>query len=572
MLPVWIPGSYMVREFARNIVSIAAHAACEPVAIEKQDKCTWVCAPTQGPLTVTYEVYAWDLSVRAANLDQTHGFFNGTSVFLLAEGFRDAPCEIEIVRPVGHQYAKWQVGSALSAKNGSNTAPVKDFGFFVARNYDELVDHPVEMGAFEHASFDAHGVPHHVLVTGRHRADLSRVASDFKEFCEAQITLFEPATQRAPFDAYWFLLTVVSDGYGGLEHRASTALLASRDTLPQPGETKVSAQYKKLLSLASHEYFHAWNVKRIKPARFVRYDLSQENYTKQLWFFEGFTDYYDDLMLCRAAIITPLEYLEIEADNIARVIAQSGRRRQSVAASSFDAWVKYYRQDENAANSMVSYYQKGAMVGMALDLTIREATQHTRSLDDVMRALWARRDGDDQSPVAEGEIERIASEVAGRDLSDFFSNVVYGTEDPDLAALLPTVGITMSWRNRGAGHTLSQVGSELPPASFNVKWGAEANGDARIAQAFEDGAAMVAGLSAGDIVIALDGLRVTAHTIERRLKNYCVGETVTVTAFRRDELMTFTVVLQADTQRICVLTITDASPEATARRIRWLGA
>lgn len=570
MLPVWIPGSYMVREFARNVVSLKASAGGSDVPVEKTDKCTWQCAAAVGPLTLTYEVYAWDLSVRAAHLDETHGFFNGTSVFLLPEGMRDLHCEVEIIRPAGAPFAKWQVGSALSAKNGSNTAPVKDFGVFTAVSYDELIDHPVELGTFDHVSFEACGVPHHILVTGRHRGDLARMAQDFRKFCETQIRLFEPDTSAAPMQAYWFLLTVVGDGFGGLEHRASTALLSGRDSLPLAHEIKITSAYRKLLSLASHEYFHTWNVKRIKPAVFVPYDLTRENVTRQLWFFEGFTDYYDDLMLCRSGVITPLEYLEMEADNIARVSAQPGRFRQSVAESSFDAWVKYYRQDENAVNSIVSYYQKGAMIGMALDLSIREATQQARSLDDVMRALWARRGADDVAAVAEGEIEHVVSKVVGEvaacDLGDFFQRHVYGTEDPDLAGLLKPLGIALTWRNKGA------AADEPATAALGVKFGAEANGDARIVQAFDGGAAMAAGLSAGDTIVAIDGLRVTALSIERRVRSYRVGDVIEVTSFRRDELMRTTVTLTEDPQRICVLTITDVSADTNARRLRWLGA
>ena len=565
MLPTWIPGSYMIREFSRHIVSLHAAASGAPVACTKIDKSTWQCAPCQGALTLCYEVYAWDLSVRGAHLDDSHGFFNGTSVFLLAEGFRDAPCEVDIQRPVGEKYAKWQVASALSAKNGSNGAYTKDFGVFIAANYDELIDHPVEMGTFTHATFEACGVIHHIAVTGRHRADMARLCRDFQKFCEAHIRLFEPDTALAPMREYWFLIMAVGEGFGGLEHRDSTALLVSRDDLPVPSSTpeeKPAAAYRKLLSLASHEYFHTWNVKRIMPTAFMPYDFTRENHTRQLWFFEGITDYYDDLMLVRSNIITPLEYLEIEADIIGRVHAQAGRGKQSVAESSFDAWTKYYRQDENAVNSIVSYYQKGAMVGMALDLTIRDKSNGTRSLDDVMRALWMRF-GKPGIGVPEGEIENIASEMAGADLSAFFADAVYGTRDIALAELFATVGVTLTWRP-----TVSTITAADP--TLGAKISADANGDAKLAQVFEGGAALAAGLSAGDTIVALDGLRVTAANLERRIKSHGVGETLAVVAFRRDELLNTNLTLQAQARQTCVLTLADTPIEARARRNAWL--
>ena len=444
------------------------------------------------------------------------------------------------------------------------------FGKFAAASYDELIDHPVEMGRFAHACFEACGVPHHVVLTGRLPAagvDVARLCADLKKICEAQIRLFEPESQQAPMPAYWFLITAVGEGFGGLEHRASTALIVSRDDLPlltSKHDKRIAPTYRRLLSLASHEYFHTWNVKRIKPERFIEYDLANENYTRQLWFFEGFTDYYDDLMLVRCGLITTQEYLELEAENIGRVLAQSGRHKQSVADSSFDAWIKYYRQDENAPNAIVSYYQKGAIIGMALDLTIRQRSEGRQSLDDVMRALW-REHGKFNRGVAEGAIEKIAARVTGLDLTDFFAHAVHGTDDPELAPLFKHLGIEMSLRAPGQGKTTDPI-----PATLGVKPGFEANGDAKLLQVFDGGAAQAAGLSAGDIVIAMDGLRITAANFDKRVKNYAVGSVVELIAFRRDELMRFSVILQPQPKTNCTLTTHNAPAEAKARRENWL--
>jgi len=563
MLPTWIPGSYMIREFAKHVGRVAANVNGLPIAIEKIDKCTWQCALCQGALVISYEVYAWDVSVRGANLDETHGFFNGTSVFMLAEGFRDATCTLEIIGPAGDNYKEWQIASALSGKKTSNSALAKEFGFFTAANYDELIDHPVEMGTFTHTTFEACGITHHIALTGKHRADMARLANDFKKFCEAQISLFEPETKQPPMREYWFLIMVTSDGSGGLEHRASTALTVSRDELPMANILQVTPGYRKILSLASHEYFHTWNVKRILPEAFCPYPLTAEVYTSELWFFEGITDYYDDLMLVRAGLITPLEYLELEAENIGQVHAQGGRHKQSVAESSFDAWIKYYRQDENSRNAIVSYYLKGAMVGLALDLHIRDKTNNAASLDDLMRALW-REYGKRNIGVPKGAIEKMASVLAGEDLSDFFNHVVHGTEDINLASALATVGIALTWRTRGNAN-------ERAMPSIGAKIVSDSNGDAKIAQVFDGGAAREAGLSAGDTIIALDGIRVNAGNIERRLKSYDIGVTLSLTTFRRDEMAAINLKLKADSVMTCVLTLNDNPASAKVRRTLWLG-
>ena len=586
MLPAWIPGSYMIREFARHIVSIRAEADGKPIDCIKIDKATWQCeGGAYKTLTVTCEIYAWDLSVRAAHLDESHAFFNGTSVFLLPLGRERAPCELEILPPDdvpgGKRYADWRVATSLSQTQaparlsgqkppetpvnaGVSASEPKLFGRFYADRYDELIDHPVEMGTFTHASFEACSVTHHLAITGRHRADMGRLTVDLKKICEAQIRFFEPDTAAAPMSEYWFLVMAVGDGYGGLEHRSSTALICNRDDLPLNGDTKVSNGYRRFLGLASHEYFHTWNVKRIKPQAFVDYDLTRENYTRQLWFFEGLTSYYDDLFLARTRLIEPLAYLEMIAENIGRVTSQSGRLKQSVADSSFDAWVKYYRQDENSPNSIVSYYQKGAMIGLALDLTIRARTNATKTLDDVMRALWAEY-GQSGKGVPEGGVQAMAEKIGGIPLGEFFAQAVDGTADIDFVPLFETVGIDLVWKIPGQSRP-----EDAAPATLGAKIGNDANGDARLQQVFDGGAAQSAGLSAGDAIVAVDGLRVSGATLDRRLRTYAPGTRVELAAFRRDELMTFQVTLQAQVAQTCSLTMRDTPIDAKARRNAWL--
>ena len=548
-LPAWIPGSYLIRDFARNIVSIRAEAGGKPVALEKTDKHTWRAASLKQPaaLTVVIEVYAWDLSVRGAHFDETHAFFNGTSTFLRVIGQEDAPCLVDIQPPEGERYKDWRVATAMTPvqAGGDRRGKAKrhGFGLYCAENYDELIDHPVEMGHFSHATFEACGVPHEVVITGRHDCDMSRLCRDLKRICEWQIRFFgEPA----PMSRYVFLVTAVGNGYGGLEHRASTALLCSRNDLPFAGMSGLPEGYRTFLGLCSHEYFHTWNVKRIKPAAFTPYDLERENYTTLLWAFEGFTSYYDDLALLRSGAIELKDWLDLMAKTISNVLRTPGRLKQSLAESSFDAWSKFYRPDENTPNAVVSYYAKGALFALALDLTLRAKTDGRVALDDVMRALWERH-GKTGIGVGEDDIRRIAEECSGLKLKRLFADGVSGTHDLPLRKLLAPFGVDLTLEVTAAAKT----------PSLGVKINAEANvaNEIRLATVFDGGAAQTAGLAAGDALVAVDGLRVTPSTLDKLLARHQPGDTVRIHAFRRDELMEFTVRLDpppADNARLAI--------------------
>ncbi|MEH6437117.1 M61 family metallopeptidase [Massilia sp. DD77] len=548
-LPAWIPGSYMIREFARNIVRIRAEAGGAAVALTKLDKHSWRAAPCAGPLSLHYEVYAWDLSVRAAHLDQTHGFFNGTSVFLRVLGQEETPHLVDIQRPADPAARTWRVATAMAELGARRYG----FGTYAASNYDELIDHPVEMGDFELATFKAHGIPHDIVVTGRvPNLDMARLQADLKAICETQIAFFEPKSKQAPMERYVFMTMAVGDGYGGLEHRASTALICARADLPStatPKSAEPGEGYLRFLGLCSHEYFHTWNVKRIKPAVFAPYDLQVENYTPLLWLFEGFTSYYDDLMLVRSGIIGEPTYFKLLGKTIGGVLRGSGRTKQSVAESSFDAWSKYYRQDENSANAIISYYTKGSLIALAFDLTIRAKTNGARSLDDVMLALWERY-GRDFYPsvgrgVTEAELEVLFDEVSGLKLKSMFERYVRGTEDLPLAKLYAPLGVKVTDERKNGKPSLD-AGIGRDPLG------------AKLTQVHEGGAAHQAGLSAHDVVIAIDGLRVSGNppNIDTLLGRYRVGDKVTVHAFRRDELMAFEVTLHGD--RVPGITLSQA--------------
>jgi len=552
-LPAWIPGSYMIRDFAKNIVTLKASCQGKEIATKKTDKQSWQCAPCQGELLIEYQVYAWDLSVRSAHLDSTHGYFNGTSLFLRVVGKETELCQVDIKPPIDEAFEGWQVATTLPA------AGAKPFGFglYQASNYEELIDNPVEMGLFTLDSFDVAGVPHEIVITGKHQADIERLCKDLKNICEHHVAFFGelPAMEK-----YQFQVITVGDGYGGLEHRTSCSLICKRDDLPRKGEEKITEGYRQFLGLCSHEYFHLWNVKRIRPQQLKQADLSHEVHTNLLWAFEGITSYYDELALVRSGAIEVDSYLELLAQTITRVMRCSGRLKQSVVESSFDAWTKFYKQDENAPNAIISYYTKGTLVALALDLTIRQQTHGEKSLDDVMRALWENY-GKLDVGVPEGGVEQLAEKITGLGLKAFFDHALRGTNDLPLKELLASVGIghylkaATSATDLGGLYKQDTELDNKPRLVLGVRV-ASANETAKLAVVFDGGAAQRAGLSAGDVVIAVDGIKATAKNIDQLAAQIPEGLTVSVHAFRRDELMVFNVVplpAPADTCRLCVL-------------------
>ncbi|KPK38762.1 MAG: peptidase M61 [Gammaproteobacteria bacterium SG8_47] len=564
-LPTWIPGSYMIREFAKNVVRLTACDVSGPIAVAKLDKTTWQCEPCSSPLTITYEVYAWDLSVRGAHLDQTHAYFNGTSVFVQVAGQTHQPCSVEIVRPGGERYEQWRVATTLPRL----AAPPYGFGTYQAADYDELADHPVEIGDFVLTTFDVRGIPHDVAIYGRQRADLQRLTRDLKAICDTHVDLFG---ELPPIDRYLFLIMAVGEGYGGLEHRSCCSLLCSRFDLPRPGLNAADEDYRRFLGLCSHEYFHTWNVKCIKPSVFIPYDLSQERYTRQLWAFEGITSYYDDLALVRSGVIDENAYLQLLGETATRVWRGPGRFKQSVAESSFDAWTKFYRQDENAPNAIVSYYTKGALLALALDLLIRDTSSDERSLDDVMRLLWQRH-GRPGIGVPEGGVEDIVNEIAGQDLSPFFAEHLYGTADPPLERLLAAVGIRFelrpAWDANDKGGKATKPNT-VPLPTLGIRTAAREQG-AEILNVFDDGAAQAAGLAAGDIIIAIEGLKASQTNLGKLLQRHRPGERLRLHAFRRDELLAFSVILKAPPRDTAELSVMDEQTMTVQRaRASWL--
>jgi predicted metalloprotease with PDZ domain len=579
-LPAWIPGSYMVRDFACNVTEISAQDLTKkrsaPLKLVKTDKHSWqlnLSASTTS-VSVSMLVYAWDLSVRGAHFDQTHCFFNGTSVFLRLHEFESIKHTVSLHATLP-ELKQWRIATSMMHTGGlvktpSRLSEITQTQFF-ATDYDELIDHPFEIGSFQHASYKVGATLHHIAITGKSKVDMHRLCSDLKKICEAQIQFFEPSTKKPPYKDYWFLIMTVGDGYGGLEHRGSTALICSRNDLPFEGMPSLNRDvassaghdgYQTFLGLASHEFFHTWNVKRIRPKTFSPYDLDKEHYTRLLWIFEGFTSYYDDLFLVRTGLIDEKTYLKTLAKTISGVQKTPGRLRQSVADSSFDAWTKYYKQDENSVNAIVSYYTKGSLVALALDLTIRARTAGKKgsgkSLDDVMRLMW--QNYKLGTLVDENDFVRLVEEATGVDVYLEVQRWAYGTEDIAWLPILSELGLELHWSN--ASNDAVWLGAKLSSAGAAGLTVQNAVGHGPLAQA---------GISAGDTLVAIDGVKASDSSLKALQQRAKPNEVVQVHAFRRDELMTFTVQLAAPPMHDAeIKTLTKRNKQQHNLYVSWL--
>lgn len=566
-LPTWTPGSYMVRDFARHVVAIEASAGGEGVALCKIDKSTWRAAPTRSMLVIRMEVYASDLSVRGACLDPDGAFFNGSSVFLRVYGREGERCVLHISPGEESSKADWQVATSLSRMTGSDS----DYGAFSADGYNELIDHPVLMGKLARADFEARGVAHSIVVAGRHDADLPRVAADLARLCTWHIDFFGVP---APVSRYLFLVRLTGGGYGGLEHRASSALVCHRNHLPRQGQAGTTREYRRFLGLASHEYFHLWNGKRISPLVLVNPELDREVFTRQLWLVEGVTSYYDDLALLRSGLISPEEYLESLGRTLTSVYRTAGRRRQTLEEASFDAWIKYYRPDENSPNAHISYYTKGAMVALALDLEIRLRSEGRLSLDDVMRVLWRNFWSHGAPGLPEGAFEELVAEVTGLDLSEFFRAGLRSTVDPPVGILLAQFGIRLTLRAaRNADDTGGTRGEsrEKSPPWLGMRVRSE-QCRLRVTHVIDGGPAQDAGILAEDKILALQGIRIDATQYDAAIERLDVGKPLEVHLFRRDELLCLTLTPSESPRDTCFLGFDEQATDiAVGRRRQWLG-
>ncbi|MBX5482160.1 MAG: M61 family metallopeptidase [Myxococcaceae bacterium] len=547
-LPVWTPGSYLVREFSRHLQHVTATTLSgDRLPVTRIDKRSFrVTARGQG-VRLRYGVYANELTVRTSHLDGTHASFNGANLFLYDEARRNVPHRVAIDVPAG-----WSVFTALEREGAE----------YVAADYDELVDSPFELGPHTAIEFEAAGVPHQFVVVGEPTPDPNRLAEETRQLVETEAALF--GGLPADLKRYVFFLYMTDKGRGGLEHKASTALLYPRGNLGS------ARGWEDLHNLIAHEYFHLWNVKRIKPRAFVPFDYAQENYTRLLWFFEGVTSYYDMLLTRRAGLTSAPRYLLRLGETLTALHGTPGRKVQSLEEASMQAWVKHYRPDENSPNSAISYYLKGEVVAWLLDLHLRRATGDQRSLDDVMRLLWQRY-GDGRG-VPEDGIEAAAAEVAGIDLSAFFDHALRSTEELDYS-VLSHIGLEAHFRVK---ESPSDKGG-TPPRTRDGRprgWlGLTARPSGTISWVAEDSPAMNAGIYADDEVIAVDGFKVDGNGLIARAEDKAPGETLTVTLFRRDRLMEVEVTLGEKPQDAVYLTkVENPTPQQQASFAAWVGA
>ncbi|MEM7278425.1 MAG: PDZ domain-containing protein [Pseudomonadota bacterium] len=559
-LPNWIPGSYMIRDYSRHLSRLEASCNGHELQVEKLGKASWKVQPCDGPLSIRYQVYAWDLSVRGSHVDRTHSYFNGPCVFLEVAGQSDETHLLDLEVPK-HAGEHWTLATSLRPKEVDE----RGFGQYVADSYADLIDHPVEIGALNSLSFEVAGLPHRFVFNGAPVFDEARFVKDVQQvLSELHLLLGTPTD----LDRYVFLAMVTANGYGGLEHSFGSSLAVSRKALPQPGGGPMSDEYRQLLGLISHEYFHLWNIKRMKPAVFRPYDLRVESHTGLLWVFEGITSYYDDLALVRSGVISEASYLEVLAQQLTRVLRVPGRHRQSLYDSSFDAWTKLYKRDENADNSIISYYTKGSIVALALDLSLRAAGQG--SLDVVMREAWLRY-GETGVGMPESGFEDLVCELAGKSWRDFFARFVHGTEDPLLDELFASVGIDYGLRSRaGLSDAGGSPSDQCDSAWLGMRLASDASG-AVIVSVQRDSPATLAGLSAGDVIVAVDGLKASEKEL---LALQCAGQpdqTLTVSYFRRDEFHQTELSLGQPPLDTCYLQLRAEGSHESARQA-WLSS
>ena len=510
-LPTWIPGSYLIREFSKHIESVRAYdEEGRLLEIQKFEKNKWRLFNTDHELiTVEYDVYAYDLSVRGAYVDQTRLYVNPACACLGLEGQEDKAVEVELFLP--DELKHFQLATGMVSKS-----LVKGRFTLKAKNYAELIDAPFELAEQTRFGFEANGIPHEFVVSGKHAMNAARMQQDIEKICATEISMFG----SAPFLNYTFMTMATANSYGGLEHPNSTSLISPREDLPKANEPEEpSEDYQRFLGLCSHEYFHSWLVKFIRPENFVNYDLNKEGYTSLLWIFEGFTSYYDDLILLRSGVISQASYIKLLKTQIDRYLQNPGRLVQSVSESSFDAWVKFYRQDENSNNAGTSYYNKGCLVALCLDLGLR---LRGSSLDALMRKLYENAQKGIQ--VHERTIVELCNELTGDNWIEQINHLINTTDELPLDQLFPEFGLSYSLKNDKS----LPLGLKLVEKPEGVL----------VQSARRDGAAAQAGLSAHDVIIAIDGLKATMKLVEKYAKQ---EGTYNILAFRRDELMSFDV-------------------------------
>jgi predicted metalloprotease with PDZ domain len=540
-MPVWAPGSYLVREFSRNVEDFRAkNGSGIEVTTFKDSKNTWkVVTRGADKIHVSYKVYAYEPSVRTSFLDASHGFVHGTSVFMFVEGHKEQSVRLEVV-----PYENWKKVSTGLKRVGTT-------GFhFEASNYDMLVDAPIEIGNHKVISFKAGGIEHEVAMYGVAVYDEAKIVRDLTKIIETSIDIFG----HNPNDYYLFIVHNLDSRGGGLEHHNSTTLQVDRWAY------STTRGYQGFLTLAAHEYFHLWWVKRARPYELGPFDYDQENYTTLLWAMEGFTSYYDDLILKRSGIYSENEYLNRLMNRLNHIENQPGNRAQPVAMASFDTWIKFYRPDENSANSSISYYSKGAVLAALLDLEIIHSTKGARKLDDVVRHLYEKYYLQENRGFTEVEFKEAIEQMAGKNMDDFFNDYVYDVKP-----------INYNKYFNYAGLQITNTASSVEPLVLGVSLSDQA-GKLTVESVSRGSSAHIGGINAKDEIIALDGFRATYDLFERILNNKKHGDKVKVMLAREGLVKEIEIALKPNTNsRYMISRVAKPSPAQMKVYNTWIG-
>ncbi len=542
-MPVWTPGSYLIREFARNIPELLATQSGEKATSYKVSKNEWIVETLgSSEIEISYRVYAFEFTVDTSYLDNLHAIINGASVFMYVEGMQSLEGTLEII-----PFRDWkQVATGLERR-------AEDKFEFSFPNYDILLDSPIEIGSQRIHKFKVNATTYEVSIYSTAHFDEELFVSDVRKIVEATVKVY----QDIPYERYVFIVDFVADNFaGGLEHLNSTHCIAQLLRLDPPQE------YHELLSLFSHEFLHAWNVKRMRPKGLGPFDYTKETYTKSLWISEGITSYYDDLLIRRAGISTVGEYLDAFCNNISQMKSLPGSRWQSAQEASFDTWIKHYRQNENSPNAIFSYYTQGAVIGWMLDMELRKSTGLSKNLDDAMRRTYR------DTFLAEGrgftdqEFEKICSEVSGsRSVREIFEQRVVGRMDVDYDKYLGYAGLKL---------VPKKLEKDVGFLGVRLR---EEPGKGIVSTVLLSSPAEAAGLSANDEILAVNGIRMDKSLLAFYLPNRRPGELVTVTGARQGSLMQLEARLTTKpTLEYRISKREKASEEEKSLYKNWLGA
>ncbi|MEQ8762354.1 MAG: PDZ domain-containing protein [Planctomycetota bacterium] len=522
-MPVWTPGSYKVREFAQNVQLVtASDGQGRSLPIEKVDKSTWeIERQDSKTVKVSYEVFAYEVSVRTSLLDDRHGYINPASVVMYVVDHLSLPIDVEI-----HPIWNWYIDTALPARTDTQ---------FRARDYDHLVDSPIEIGTHRRYDFEVRGKPHRFVVFGEGNMDERAMVKDIEKVIEAAADLFGDL----PYERYVFITQLLESGGGGLEHHDSTSLQTSAWRFDS------ERSWRSFLGLVAHEFFHLWNVKRIRDVNLGPFDYSKENYTRLLWVHEGWTVYYADRLLLKAGLMTPKQYRDSNLGRIRGYRRRPGRHVQSLAQSSFDSWIKYYLTNENTSNSTVNYYSHGALAALGFDLIIRENSQGERSLDDVMKALNVRFAKKDQGVTPE-DVKKLLLELGGSEVETFWNDHVIGTKEVDFASLMAMAGLVLEEETPQKKDEKERKPWDRP-GEVNVDFSTETRGDRLFIRSIPRGSVpWKAGFAMGDELIALGDQRITSGNWSRLLAEHRPGDTVSLLISRHDVLQRRALWLEPD--------------------------